>query len=131
MVNRIDDTREWFYSRPEYILNRGAFVMMPRPDDALAKVTFTSTSCTLMHRSVLEGMREAVKDIWFEWDDDISGGGEDRRFFTNAKAAGFQAYVDRSCVVGHLSGDIPTGVFDFIGWDSISTFEGTGEMEKN
>lgn len=127
MVNRINETRDWFYKHKEYIRS-GSFVMEPRPDDALSPITFTSTSCVLIHRSVLEGMREAVKDVWFEWDDDVAGGGEDRRFFTNAKAAGFDAFIDHSAVVGHNVGDIPTGVFDFIGWDSISTFEGTGEI---
>jgi hypothetical protein len=127
MVNRIRDTREWFYAHPEYI-KPGAFVMEPRPDDSLVPIDFTSTSCTLIHRSVLEGMRESVQDLWFLMDDDIVGGGEDRRFFQFAKDAGFEAFVDRSCVVGHLVGDIPTSSMDFIAWDSVSTFQDTGEI---
>lgn len=61
-------------------------------------------------------------------DDEIAGGGEDRRFFEIAARAGYQAYVDRSCVVGHLMGDIPTSSADFIAWDNISVFHNTGEF---
>ena len=126
MVQRINDTRDFFYARPEWI-KFGPFVVDPRPDDALVEVDFTSTSFTLIHRDVLETMRPYVADLWFELDDELKGGGEDRRFFQNAKMAGFPAYVDRSCVVGHLTGDIPTSVADFIAWDSASVFNNTGE----
>jgi hypothetical protein len=119
---RLEDTRKWFYDRPNCI-KFGPQIMEPRPDDALAEVGFTSTSCTLIHRSVLE----AMADPWFLWDDDYNGGGEDRRFFENARAAGFIPYVDRSCIVGHLVGDIATGPADFIAWDQVSDFSNTGE----
>jgi GT2 family glycosyltransferase len=124
----IKDTRRWVYAHPEHIKEFGPFVMNPRPDDALAgPIAFTSTSCMLMHRDALEGMRKSVNDIWFKWDDDIRGGGEDRFFCENARAAGFPAYVDRSCIVGHLAGDIPTGLADFIMWDYCSSIMNTGE----
>lgn len=126
MVQRINDTREWFYAHKDWI-RMGSFVIQPRPDDALTPITFTSTSCTLIHRSVLEAMRPLCNDIWFQWDDDIHGGGEDRRFFEIAAAAGFEEYVDRSCVVGHLTGDVPASSWDFIAWDSIATWQNTGE----
>jgi hypothetical protein len=119
---RINDTRDWFYAHTDAI-RFGPHIMEPRPDDALVPVTFTSTSCTLIHRTVLE----ALDDPWFLWDDDYNGGGEDRRFFENAAKAGVTAYVDRSCMVGHLVGDIPTGAADFIAWDTVSTFKHTGE----
>ena len=126
MVQRINETRDYFYEHPEWI-KFGPFVIDPRPDDALVPIDFTSTSFTLIRRDVLETMRPYVADLWFELDDEISGGGEDRRFFQNARMAGFPAYVDRSCVVGHLTGDIPTSVADFIAWDSVSVFNDTGE----
>ena len=127
MVQRINDTREWFYNHSEWI-KFGPFVMDPRPDDALVPVDFSSTSFSLIRRDVLEVMRPYVADMWFEMDDEIKGGGEDRRFFQNARMAGFQGYVDRSCVVGHLVGDIPTSAADFIAWDSASVFNNTGEQ---
>ena len=130
MVMRINDTREWLYAHPEYIAKITPSVMEPKPKDALAEIDFTSTSCTLIHRTVLEAMRPLVKDLWFEWDDDLHGGGEDRRFFVNAKAAGFPAYVDRSCIVGHITGDVPTTAFDFIAWDSVSTYNNLGEPQR-
>lgn len=125
-IHRIQDTRNWFYEHKEWI-RFGPYCIDPRPDDALAEIDFTSTSCTLIHRSVLEAMRPSVNDIWFRWDDDYNGGGEDRNFFECAKKAGFPAFVDRSAVVGHLVGDIPTSVADFIAWDSVSQFNHTGE----
>lgn len=119
---RVHDTRTWFSQHQDYI-KPGAQIMHPRPDDALVPVDFTSTSCMLIHRTVLESMQ----DPWFLWDDDFEGGGEDRRFCQNALAAGFTTYVDRSCIAGHLVGDIPTGALDFIAWESVSRFDGTGE----
>lgn len=126
---RVKDTRDWFMDHKEYI-NFQTFVMDPRPDDALFSIDdgFTSTSCTLIHRSVLEAMSKNIGDQWFVRDS-IEGGGEDRRFFEEARKAGITAYVDRSCVVGHLVGEIMTSSADFMMWDSVSTFRGIGEPE--
>lgn len=126
---RINDTRAWFYEHKEYI-RFGPFVMDPRPDDALTPVSFTSTACTLIHRSVLEDMQEHIGEEWFICDSE-TGGGEDRRFFEFAKEAGYVGMVDRSCIAGHVAGDIATSSADFIAWDSISTFENTGQIENN
>jgi hypothetical protein len=101
--------------------------MNPCPPDALQAIDFTSTSCTLIHRSVLEAMREPVQEIWFKWDDDYNGGGEDRNFFDNARACGFTPYIDRSAVVGHNVGAIPTSSADFIAWMQSSVYHNTGE----
>jgi GT2 family glycosyltransferase len=128
-VPRIIETRKWFYDHPDCIKNFGPYVMEEKPEDALTPTSFTSTSCMLIHRSVLEGMRELVQDVWFKWDDDVAGGGEDRNFCEKAKQAGFDLFVDRSCVVGHLAGDIPTSAADFFAWDYVSTVLGTGEHE--
>jgi hypothetical protein len=123
---RVMDTIEWFYKHNQYILP-GAQVMEPCPEDALAEVTFTSTACTLIHRSVLEAMQEFVGDKWFVLDHEINGGGEDRRFHEYARMAGFPGYVDRSCVAGHMVGDVVTSAFDFVGWFNISDYYNTGE----
>ena len=125
-AHRIQDTRDWLYSHPEAI-KFGAYTMEPRPDDALTPVTFTSTSCMVINRKVLEDTRELSKEKWFEMDHPINGGGEDRRFFEYATQAGYQGYVDRSAVVGHLVGEVPTSAADFVVWDSVSVFNGTGE----
>ena len=128
-VPRIKETRKWFYDHPECIKNFGPYVMEERPDDALTLVSFTSTSCMLINRTVLEEMREIIGDVWFLLDDDYNGGGEDRRFCEVALQAGFETFVDRSCVVGHLAGDIPTSAADFFAWDYVSTVLNTGEHE--
>jgi len=125
-AHRIKDTREWFFDHKDWI-RFGPFIMTPRPADALVPVDFTSTSCTLIHRSVLEEMSKECGEQWFVMDSEEFGGGEDRRFFEIAARAGFQGYVDRSCIAGHLVGDIPTSSADFIAWDNISVFHNTGE----
>ena len=127
---RIQDTRRWFCAHQDYMKEFGPFVMQPRPDDALTKVNFTSTSCMLIHRDVLGAMQEEVNDIWFRWDNDYTGGGEDRNFCEHAALAGYETFVDRSCIVGHLAGDIPTSAADFFAWDYVSTVLGTGEPHE-
>jgi hypothetical protein len=128
-IMRINDTYNFFRQHNEYASKFGPFIMDPRPDDALTEIDFTSTSCCIIHRSVLEKMRVIIGEEWFRWDNDYNGGGEDRHFFEVARAAGFPAFVDRSCVAGHLVGDIATGVMDFITWQNTNKFEGTGEPE--
>jgi hypothetical protein len=109
---RLRETCQWFYQHEEAI-KFGPQVLEPRPDDALYRVDFTSTGCTLIHRSVLE----AMKDPWFVKDvGELKDQGEDRYFFENARAAGFDGYVDRSCIAGHMRTDVSTGVVDFMVW---------------
>jgi hypothetical protein len=101
---------------------------MPEPpEDALTEIGFTSTSCTLIHRSVLEALREPMNEKWFVLDNNEVGGGEDRNFFQHAAEVGFPGYVDRSCVAGHLNGDLASGVPDFMVWYQSAKFMGTGE----
>ena len=82
---------------------------------------------------MLEDIRAKVPDqgdgLWFACDNETSGGGEDRRFYEYARQAGYEAFVDRSCIAGHVAGDIPTSSADFIAWDSVSDFHNTGEPE--
>jgi len=123
-IARIRDTREWFMAHPDYIKG-GTWLMNPRPKEALVEVDFTSTACILIHRSVLE----KTEKPWFEmWSN--RGGGEDARFFLKAFRAGFRGYVDRSCVAGHLVGDIPVSSMDFIMWSQASEYVDTGEPPK-
>lgn len=133
-VLRINDTRQWFYEHKEWI-KFGPFVMDPRPDDALASIGFCATACTLIHRSVFEDIRATIPNqndgYWFVCDNEVSGGGEDRRFYEYARAVGYEGFVDRSCVAGHIAGDIPTSSADFIAWDSVSEFQETGEPQLN
>jgi hypothetical protein len=123
---RIQETKRWFLDHPGDI-KFGSHVMHPRPEDALTDTGFTSTACTLIHRSVLEALREPMHEEWFVLDDEVAGGGEDRNFFEHALKAGYPNYVDRSCIAGHCTGDIPTGAADFLMWEAVSTFKGTGE----
>lgn len=106
---KVKETAQWFKSRDADV-TFGVHLMEPKPEDALFSVGFASTGCMLIHRSVLE----AMTDPWFMEDDDFKHGGEDRYFCENARAAGFETYVDRSSIVGHLGGDVPIGLRDFM-----------------
>jgi hypothetical protein len=121
LAHRIIDTREWYLDRPEWI-RMGPFVIDPRPEDALVEVGFTSTACTLIRRDVLQ----AIEPPWFE-QDGYMGGGEDRRFHEKAREAGYAGHVDRSCVAGHIVGDVPASVMDFMMWTQSGEFRNTGE----
>lgn len=129
-VARIQDTYDWFRKYPQYLSFNKPFVMEPKPEDSLFEIDFTSTSCCIIHRDVLQDMKKLVGEEWFRWDNDYNGGGEDRHFFEIARAVGYPAYVDRSCVVGHLPGDVPTGLMDFVMSYNSSNFVNTGEMSN-
>lgn len=125
---RLQDTKKWFMERTGEI-RFGPHVMVPRPDNALVEVSFTSTSCCLIHRKVFEDMKPLVGEEWFRLDNEIAGGGEDRNFFENALKVGYPCFVDRSCIAGHLVGNVPTGSADFMMWESVSTFPDTAEQK--
>lgn len=123
-AQRLRDTFAWLLAHPE-LMTTHPTISAERIPDALAPIEFTSTSCCLMHRSVFE----KVKAPWFRWRDQHQGGGEDFYFFQKAKKAGFQAYVDRSVIVGHLMNDIPSSAADFMVWYQSTNFVGSGEPD--
>lgn len=110
---QVEETKRWFMAHQGAILP-GPIVMNPRPDEALIEASFTTHSCVLMHRSVLEDMG----DNWFAWEGEGPfKHGEDRRFFKIAREAGHQLYIDRSVIAGHLFSSQPTGAMDFMLWE--------------
>jgi len=115
-VTQITETHEWVKAH-EQLWKPGPTMIEPRPDEALVQIDFTSTSCCLIHRTVLMSLDAP----WFKFDPDVRGG-EDVWFFTRARAAGFVGYVDRSVVAGH--GSNQAGALDFLAWLTISKFEG-------
>jgi hypothetical protein len=130
-IARVRETFRWLYINHPEAVTSGPYIVQPRPSDALCKVDFTSTSCTLMHRKVFE----AIEPPWFFADVPVGGGsrtstwaaGEDRYFYEKALAAGYEAYVDRSCIVGHMPINVSVGALDFgcwmTAWDPIGKEE--------
>ena len=123
-INRIDDTYEWFMNYLDWIRG-GAYLIEPKPEDALIEVGFTSTSCTLVHRSVLE----KIEKPWFV-QHGFNSGGEDFNFFEKARKAGFKGYVDRSCICEHLNIDQGPSSLDFMMWYWNSTYKNTGQPSE-
>jgi len=119
-LGKVRETFNWFFNNHMEAVTHGPCIIVPKPHDALFKVDFTSTGCTIIHRSVLE----AIKPPWFVADVTVvqgimartSAAGEDRVFYEKAAAAGFEAYVDRSCVAGHMPENVSVGVMDFACW---------------
>lgn len=112
-VIQLDDVREWLREHPTLITSEPQ-VLESRPDDALMPVDRTGCHCLLLHRSVLE----VIPRPWFQAREDYEhGAGEDFYFFERAQAAGIQAYVDGSCIAGHLYGDRCLAAQDWLVWD--------------
>jgi len=122
-IQDVDGTRDWFKAHERNILP-GAQVIDPRPDDALVEADFTSTACCLFHRSVFEDLRETMGEQWFTVDDKVWNGGEDRTLYQMAQNIGYQTFIDRSCIAGHLFGAQPTGAMDFMLWAEHPIFTG-------
>ena len=84
------------------------------PEDTMFPVNATGTAFLLIHRSVLEAMRERFKDrapwIWFEemnnrgytW-------GEDTTFCLRAQQCGFPIYVHTGVEIGHVKPETISG----------------------
>ena len=64
------------------------------PEQGLVEVDAVGAACMLVHRRVLEKM----KDPWFTWGDY----GEDIMFCRGAQEAGFKIWCDSDLVVGHI-----------------------------
>jgi GT2 family glycosyltransferase len=78
------------------------------PDDQLVRVSATGTGFLLIHRSVLEKVRDTSKDIAAPWFREMPAGeplslmGEDMTFCLRAGAAGIPVHVHTGVQVGHM-----------------------------
>lgn len=118
---RMRETFHWYFNNHMEAIHTGSFIINPKPSDALYRVNFTSTGCTVIHRKVFE----AIPPPWFMVDTHTAdgAGGEDRYFCEKALAAGFPSYVDRSCVAGHMPINVSVGLLDFFAWMAATDHE--------
>lgn len=75
------------------------------PDDALVGCAATGAAFLLIHRTVLEAMREKAFNVAFPWFQETELGGqpagEDITFCIRAGICGFPVHVDTAVKVGH------------------------------
>lgn len=87
-------------------------VMLDYEDNTVAELAATGTGCLLVHRDVLEDMRDKRDGSihsWFGYDQFTTSAGEwelgeDISFCLRAREAGWKTYVDTTCRVGHHKG---------------------------
>lgn len=104
-----DQHRELYSSLP--------VVVEPRPEDALYQVDRTGCHCVLLRRDVLE----AIPAPWFVADPDKHNR-EDFYFYEQVERAGFEVYVDLSCMASHLYGARPLAMLDHSVWDAAAIY---------
>lgn len=91
------------------------------PENTILEVAATGTACLMVHRCVLEAIREASPDdkryCWFQEAVRRSWVSEDVEFCLRARELGFSVYVDTTLTIGHYKfgrvwrpEDIKTGV---------------------
>lgn len=72
----------------------------------LMPIDAAGAGCLLIKRNVLKIMRQHVGDVWFKYQDGPDGNNsvsEDMWFFEQAKASGYQAWLDADVQCGHLA----------------------------
>jgi len=78
------------------------------PENQLVPVSATGTGFLLIHRSVLEKIRETGNNVSAPWFQEMAVGepmalmGEDMTFCLRAGALGFPTYVHTGIQVGHM-----------------------------
>jgi hypothetical protein len=120
---QVGETREWLLEHEELLGTNDPVVLDPRPPNALRPVGFTGCHCLLVHRQVLVDIK-AKFDLWFErlTGPKVQGTGIDRDFCNKARAVGYDIYVDRSVVAGHLA-TRSIGVMDFLAYDQVADWD--------
>jgi len=117
--------RDWARQHPEIMaVGNAAHVIEPRPEDALWPIERGGAHCLLVHRSVVE----ATAPDWFQraGTREKHGSGSDFYFTKRVRDAGFETYVDRSVLSGHIVHGHVAGVLDFMVWDSVINYETEG-----
>jgi hypothetical protein len=102
-------------------------VIEPRPEDALFPIERSGAHCLLTHRSVIE----AIEPPWFKRTgrNADEGRGSDFYFAEKAIEAGFQPYIDRSVIAGHIVHGHVANLLDFMVWDWCINYEEGGTLE--
>ena len=123
----VDMVRDWVQKHLELMaVYNASYVIDPRPEDALWPIERGGAHCLLTHRSVIE----ATGPEWFvrTGTREKHGSGSDFYFTKVVREAGFETFVDRSVLSGHIVHGHVAGLLDFMVWDSVMNYE-TGGIE--
>lgn len=120
-MRETDAIREWAYEHPVVMQVSTPIVIDPRPDDALMEIQRSGAHCLLTHRSVIA----SVTPPWFvrTGKNAKEGRGSDFYFSARVKEAGYDIYLDRSVVAGHIVHGHVANLLDFMVWDSVINYE--------
>lgn len=116
--------RRWLVRYPQLMQLSTHTILQPRPDDALWSIERSGMHCLLVHREVIE----TVQPPWFARTGRNAkrGSGSDFYFTKKVREAGFETYLDRSVVAGHIVHGHVANALDFAVWTRcIDYVEGT------
>lgn len=78
---------------------------LEQPVAGLLPIDAAGAGALMIRRPVLEAMRQALGDNWFQYqvgEDGLRSRSEDMWFFEQAKALGFKAYLDADVTCSHI-----------------------------
>lgn len=91
------------------VVNVGFTPFFDYPKNTIVKVDATGGACFVVHRSVLERIREQCGPVWFnrlEHPDAKMPFGEDVSFFARCAQVGVPVHIDTGVQTGHIKGGV-------------------------
>lgn len=100
------------------VTNVGFEAINDYPRDTVVECDATGAACFIVHRTVLEKIRDELGPVWFDRLDHPLGKtfGEDLSFFARCHQVGYPVHVDTSIRTGHDKGGV---CLDESYWDAI------------
>lgn len=125
-MREIGMTRSWVREHPSLLQVSTPVVLLPRPNDALFEIERSGAHCLLTHREVFE----AIDEPWFMRSGARAneGRGSDFYFTKMVREAGYDTYIDRSVVAGHIVHGHVANLLDFAVWDTCINYD-SGNIE--
>jgi hypothetical protein len=122
----VEMIHSWVLEHQEFLTMGAPVVLEYRPDDALYPIARSGAHCLLTHRRVFE----AIEPPWYvrTGSNAKKGRGSDFYFTEKVQEAGFETYIDRSVLAGHIVHGMTATLVDFLTWDNVIDYE-SGRLE--